>query len=91
MKTFQKRALRNIQELFLQAQKQPDYANKYVIMACKLSTKNNVVIPSELKKKFCKHCKTYFIHTKNVRVRTTQKRLTITCLSCNKQMRYPLD
>lgn len=90
MKVFQKRAERNIKELFVQAEKIPEFADKYVSMAMKLSTKNNVVIPADLKKKFCKHCKKYFGSSKDVRVRTTDKTLLMTCLSCNKQMRYPL-
>ncbi len=85
-------ARERITELFKQASKTTDkkLANRYVQLARKISMKIKVRIPSELRRKFCKHCYSYLKQGKNVRVRRTEKGIVYTCLECNKQMRFPI-
>ena len=81
-------------ELFKQAglifNKSPSLANEYVRKARKLSMKQKIRIPSELKRRFCKHCYKFLKQGKNVRVRRTKKGIVYTCLECEKQTRYPI-
>jgi ribonuclease P protein subunit RPR2 len=85
-------ARERINELFKQAELSGSkkYANRYVEIARKISMKNKVKMPSELKKRFCKHCKSYLRHGRNVRVRINEKGTIYTCLECKKQMRFPI-
>ncbi|MFH1456204.1 MAG: ribonuclease P [archaeon] len=65
-------------------------ANRYVTLARKISMKSKVRIPSELKRKFCKHCYHYFKPSVNVRIRTQKGKLVYYCLNCKKFTRIPL-
>lgn len=63
--------------------------NRYVYLARKLTQKSNIRIPREFKRKYCKHCYTYFT-SKNSRVRTTSKKMVSTlCFECKKRTRFP--
>ncbi len=85
-------ALKRIRELFNQAdevfEKKPELADRYVELARKISMKYKVRIPSELKKRFCKHCHRYLIPGKNCTVRIAKSRVIYTC-ECGKHMRFP--
>lgn len=65
-----------------------NFANRYVELARKISMKANQPIPKEHKKKFCKHCHTYFRHGINVRVRLNQGKVVKYCLTCKKFSRF---
>lgn len=84
----QKIALERIKELFCEAENNEEYANKYVDLARKISMRYKVPIPRELKRRFCKHCHSFFKN--NFRVRRNEKGIVYTCLKCNKQMRFPI-
>jgi len=81
-----------IEILFKEAQKvykkRPDLANRYVQIARKISMKVNVPIPVKYKRKFCKHCYSYFIPGKTLRVRQHKGRTIYYCLKCKKFMRF---
>jgi len=64
-------------------------ANRYVTIARNLSMRFNVVIPVKLKRRFCKHCYTFLVAGLNCRVRTRDKKVVYSCLSCQKYMRIP--
>ena len=81
-------ALARIDQLFLFAFKQPDYATRYVFLARKLGMKVNIHIPLIYKRRFCSHCFTYF-QQGNYRVRTRQGKVVVFCLSCHKYWRRP--
>ncbi|MBT3304113.1 ribonuclease P [Candidatus Woesearchaeota archaeon] len=86
-----KTAKERINELFKQAKCADDtLSNRYVTLARKISMKYKVRIPSELKRRFCKHCYKYLRQGKTVRVRRTPKGIVYTCLHCNKQTRFPI-
>lgn len=80
-------ALDRIKQLFREASKNLKMADRYVELARKISMKNNVRIPKEFKRKFCRHCYRYF-KTGNYRVRTRNKMVVYSCLDCKKFTRF---
>jgi len=87
----QRIAKERIYELFdLAEQSDSEYSDKYVNLARKISMRYKVPIPKELKRRFCKHCYRFFVPGVNLRVRVNEKGVIYTCLSCNKQSRYPI-
>jgi len=85
-------ALSRIKELFSQAdsifKKDAKLANRYVQLARKISMRSKVVIPSNLKKRFCKNCYYFLVPGKNVRIRTKNKKVVYYCFNCKHHMRY---
>ena len=92
-KGINKLARESIKELFEEAEKifpkDKAKANRYVDMARRIGMKNKVRIPANLQKKFCKHCHSFLKPGVNLRVRTTGKTITYSCLECKKFMRFP--
>jgi ribonuclease P protein subunit RPR2 len=86
-------ARERIIELFEQAElrfkKQPFLSDRYVEIARKISMKYKIRIPSELKKRFCKHCHKYIVPSVNCRVRLTGKKVVYYCMACRHFMRFP--
>ncbi len=66
-------------------------ANSYVKKAKKIAMKVNLKIPSYLKRKFCKHCDSFLVPGKNLRVRTKNSKVVYYCLDCKKFSRYNLN
>jgi ribonuclease P protein subunit RPR2 len=68
-------------------------ANRYVTLARNTAMKYQVNIPSQYKRKFCKHCYKYLRPGVNASVRTTPggrgSHVTYTCSECKKHMRVP--
>lgn len=64
-------------------------ANKYVKKARRLAMKVRLSIPLPFKRRFCKHCGSYFIPGKTYRVRTKNKKVVYSCLVCKHFMRFP--
>lgn len=90
-----KLALKRIKKLFsLSEQKAKenrlDLADRYVEIARKISMKYLVPIPTELKRRFCKHCYSYLIPNKNCRIRIHRGKVIIYCYNCKKYTRIPL-
>ena len=95
MNKFQKRknnaktvASDRIKELFKKAEIRPDYANRYVSLARKISGRHKVRIPPELKRKFCKNCGVYH-SSKTLRIRLNKGKKTYFCLNCKTFLRVP--
>lgn len=90
---FRKIALERIRILFKEAdvmfKEDPKLSNKYVKLARKLSMKYKVKMPSEFKKRYCKHCHSFLKPAKNVRIRLNQGKVVYHCLNCKKYMRFP--
>jgi ribonuclease P protein subunit RPR2 len=88
-------ARRRIRELFAQAAKMfaidPALSNRYVHLARKLAMRFKVRMPRMLKRRFCKHCYTYLVPSKNARVRVQNKKVIIFCQSCKKFTRIPVQ
>jgi len=90
---FKRIAKERIEILFDEAKKIFSYDSKlsdrYVFLARKIAMKYKVGISSELKRRFCKHCHSFFMQGKNCRVRTADGKVVYCCLSCKKYTRYP--
>ena len=86
-------AKERIRTLFDQAEKvfheDPELSNRYVELARKIAMKFKVRIPRELKRRFCKHCKTYLVPSVNCSVRTHEGHVVYYCKTCRKYMRFP--
>jgi len=88
-----KTAKESINHLFTEAEKvfseDKSLANRYVEIARKIGMKYKVRIPSNLQRKFCKHCYKFLMPGKNLRVRTQKSKVVYYCLECKKFMRFP--
>ena len=82
-------ALARIISLFEEAKKRPLKADRYVTLARTLAMKVNLRIPKEFKRKYCKHCYTYFT-SENYRVRTKNGFVVYTCFTCKKYSKYKI-
>lgn len=84
-----------IRILFEQAEdehsKHPDRSRRYVEMAVRLSTRYNVRLTPDTKKRFCKACHSFLVPGKNCTVRTSpaQKAVILTCRECGHVSRHP--
>jgi len=89
----QKLVKERIDILFKQAKeafkKDPKLSNRYVKLARELAMKFKVRIPPKLKRQFCRHCYSYLMPSKNVRIRTREGKVVYYCLDCKKYMRFP--
>ncbi len=87
-------ALARIRELFFQAElafkKHPELSNRYIQLARRLSMKSKARIPSELKRRFCKHCYHFLVPGVNCRIRTRNKIAVYYCMDCRHYTRYRL-
>jgi ribonuclease P protein subunit RPR2 len=66
----------------------PERSDRYVQIARKICTRTRLRMPRQLKRMVCKHCGRY-LPPIETRVRLRDGVLTVTCLRCGKQMRYP--
>ena len=79
--------------LFSEARKiysyDPKLSDRYVFLARKIAMKVRMRLPAGLKRKFCKHCHSFFMPGMNVRVRTHEGKVVYYCLNCKKFTRFP--
>lgn len=64
-------------------------SNKRVKKARRIAMKARLRLPKEIKRRFCKKCGTVFIPGKNYRVRSKNKKIIYTCLTCKHIFRFP--
>lgn len=69
--------------------KDPKRADHYIELARKVAMKARIRIPSNFKKRFCKHCYSFLKPGINCRVRTRNNKVVYYCLNCKKYMRFP--
>jgi ribonuclease P protein subunit RPR2 len=85
-------AIQRMERLFMLATEahkiHPERSNRYVQIACRISTRTRIRMPRQLKRLFCKHCGS-FLSPSGARVRLREGVLTTTCLACGKQTRRP--
>jgi len=67
----------------------PRLSDRYVFLARKIAMKFKVKLPAELKRRFCKHCHSYFMPGKNCRIRTHEGKVVYYCMNCKHFMRFP--
>ncbi|MDD1724990.1 MAG: ribonuclease P [Methanospirillum sp.] len=87
-------AQERIDILFKQADRffswDPYYSNRCVVHACHIAMKERIRIPSYLRRRYCRRCRTYLVPGRTGRVRIHRGRVIITCLSCGWHRRFPL-
>ena len=68
-----------------------DLAKRYVSIARKLSMKNKISMPKEVKRSFCKECGAFWVQNTTVmkRLKKKDKRIIYTCLVCGACKRVP--
>ncbi len=81
-------ALERIKELFRQAELNPKYANRYVSLARKISSRHKVRISLELRRKFCKNCGMFW-SAKTLKIRLNKGKKTYFCKNCESFLRVP--
>ncbi|WEL23074.1 ribonuclease P protein component 4 [Candidatus Nanohalovita haloferacivicina] len=83
-----------IERLFTLAEKrighEDELADRYVELARKIGMKEEVSIPSDLKKKFCSNCYSYMKpgRTCEVRIKSDKSKVEYTCSKCGNIDRY---
>jgi len=65
-------------------------ADRNIEIARKIAMRYQISIPSELKKRYCKHCYSYIIPSITGRVRIHRNKVIIFCNKCEKFTRIPL-
>ena len=87
------RALKSVRFFFGEAEKvfrtDSGKADRFVRKAARASSKARRPLPSSFKKRFCRHCGSYWSFSSNVRVRLRGKKVVYSCLSCKKHCRHP--
>ena len=63
-------------------------ATKDISLALRMGERHRV--PARHKRSYCPDCLSYFIPSRDVRVRTNRGRMTMTCLKCGRVQRYPI-
>ena len=84
-----KEAAGKVKEYFEKAKANPLMGTRFIRLARKIAMKVNYRMPSGYRRKFCRHCYTYF-SGENYRVRTRNKFLVYYCHSCKKHTRIGL-
>lgn len=88
-------ALEHIKELFTEAESvfkdNPELADKYVKKARDIQMKVKLRMPAEYKRKYCKHCYTYFVPSTTCRVRINGGKVVYYCLKCKNYTRIPIN
>ena len=86
-------AVQRIERLFELAHEEfgenPNRSDRYVFLARRIGMRYRIRFPTNLKRRMCKHCRSYLVPGSSSRVRLRGRYITVTCLRCNKQMRYP--
>ena len=81
--------LEKIELFFKEAKENPSKANNYIKKARRMAMKVNLPMPKEFKRKYCKHCYSYFM-SGNYRVRTRNKMIVYYCFNCKKYMKFKI-
>jgi ribonuclease P protein subunit RPR2 len=68
----------------------PAASDRCVDLARKIAMKQRVRVDRRFRRRYCHHCNRYLVPGQNVRVRVSRGRVVMTCLSCRRQMRFPL-
>ena len=78
--------------LFSEAEKtvkeDPELAKRYMKLAKRIGMRYNVRL-GRLRRKFCRHCYSFFLPGVNCQQRIKKGRINIKCFTCNKTIRYP--
>jgi len=89
-----KMAKRRIKFLFDEAKdsfkKDIKQSDKYMKLARRIAMRYKIKLPSELKRRICKHCHRYLVPGVNCRVRIHKHRVIHYCMNCRHYTRHPV-
>jgi ribonuclease P protein subunit RPR2 len=68
----------------------PEWSNRCVALARRISMKERVRIPRDLRRQFCRNCYHYFVPGVTMQTRIHRSRVLVTCRVCGFSRRYPL-
>jgi ribonuclease P protein subunit RPR2 len=87
-------ALQRIRALFdaaaLAFPADPAKAHQLATQAHRLLLRSKAKLPAVLKRRYCKHCKAFWVPGSTVRVRLGKGNIVYTCLACRRIRRMPL-
>ena len=66
-------------------------AQRYTDLIRRISMKFRMRLPREVKRSYCKHCKTVLVPSQNCRVRVQNGKVVYTCFTCKKFTRIPIN
>ncbi len=66
----------------------PERSNRYVALARRIAMRQRVRINREFRRQYCHHCYAFLVPGENMRVRVHRGNVVVTCMICNKTMRY---
>lgn len=64
-------------------------ANLFAKRILNLSTKFKISLPRNIRRRICKNCNSFFFPNKNMRIRITNGKVSITCTDCGFVSRIP--
>lgn len=67
-----------------------DIRNNLIKHVIEFSKRFNLSLTKDMKRRYCKKCKSYLIEGKNSKTRIHKSRIIQTCKICNSQKRIPL-
>lgn len=67
----------------------PERSHRYVKLARNISTKYNIKMPLQWKRRFCKNCYKFLKPGQNCKVRLSKGEVHLKCLECGQMMRVP--
>ena len=83
----------HIKTLFTEAEKafkkDPKLADRYVRKARRAAQRARMPIPYAFRKRFCRHCGSYWMPGNTVRVRLQKQKVVYYCLNCKHYTRHP--
>jgi ribonuclease P protein subunit RPR2 len=69
----------------------PERSHRYVKLARNISTKYNIPMPPEWKRRFCKNCYKFLKPNMNCKVRLSKGKVHFKCMECGKVIRVPYE
>jgi len=68
-------------------ERRPELSDRYAEMARRISMKNKLRLPPEIKRRICKGCEAFLVPGKTSRIRTNRGNVVIYCMRCKKVTR----
>jgi RNase P subunit RPR2 len=81
-------ALKQVKEFIALAKKDKVRCTRYTDIAHRIALKNQLKIPSEIKRQLCKHCDCLLMPGVNCRVRLANGLLIYYCSSCRRYTKF---
>lgn len=67
----------------------PESALRFVRKARRAAERARVSVPGQFRRRFCRHCSSFWVPGKTVRVRLQKQKVVFSCLVCRHYFRLP--